>query len=545
MAYIAPGSIIRLIQGCPLNDTYENTILFESASAQQSYFSGLQHIDFLNQSYQRWDKGTLRLEDAPDDLIGYNYMMFQNTPFSSRWYYAFVTDVEYVNNTTATVSYAIDVMQTWHFDYTLHDCYIERQHAEHDAMYENLVPEDLDLGDSYTCVHTDAYDMNDQYICALATCDTAGGDGWEAQTKNGIFSGLNVISGLEVDDPTDVKTLISNLVGDGDEASIVNMFQYPKFIGGAASWYGADTQIITRTLSIGDGEYYPSNNKLFSYPYSYLLVSNNSGQTAVFHWEDFAYRALGNVDFEIRGCYVPTVSVLCFPMNHRGIVADFDSGLTYSDFPQCAWAGNTYAAWYAQNANQARLSIFTSAINNMFTGEMIGANAGQTRYMAQSAGLPVGQVAAGAAAGALAGGAVGAVVGAIGGAALGVASNMAKTADLKNSPDQAHGQTSVSALNTAMSRCAFHFYQMTIKRQFAEIIDDYFTMYGYAQHKVATPNRNARTRWTYVKTIGSDATGPIPKKHLDAINSIFDAGVRFWNNPGDIGNYSLGNPPRS
>lgn len=523
VAYIAPGSIIRLIQGCPLNDTYENTVLFDSASAQQTYFSGLTHLDFSNQSYQRWDKGSLKLEDAPDDLIGYNYMMFQNTPFSTRWYYAFITDVQYINNTTAEVSYTIDVMQTWHFDYALHDCFIERQHAESDNMYENLVPEDLDLGDNYVSVSQSAFDMNTLYLGILATCDINGDKQTSGVTHNNYYSGLNVIAGVPISDVSTVNSLIGNLVESGDESSIVAMYEYPSFMGDAATWYGSQSHAVTRVLSLGGSTYYPRNNKLYTYPYTYLLVSNNSGSTATYHWEDFTYGETQQVVFNVAGMHVPSPRALCYPLNHRGIPSDFDSGVMYDSFPQLAWTGDVFQAWYAQSENSARMGVLTTALNNMFTGMMIGAGTGGL------AGVP--------------GATVGAAVGAIGGAALGTASTLAKQMDLANTPSPSYGQTSVNSLNAAMSRCQFNFYQMTVKREFAEIIDDYFTMYGYAQHKVATPNRAARTRWTYVKTIGSDVSGPIPKKDLDKINQIFDAGVRFWKNPSEIGNYSLGNPP--
>ena len=77
--------------------------------------------------------------------------------------------------------------------------------------------------------------------------------------------------------------------------------------------------------------------------------------------------------------------------------------------------------------------------------------------------------------------------------------------------------------------------------EYAKRIDDFFTMYGYAQGIVATPNRRARQRFTYIKTIGCEISGSIPNDDQLKIKSIYDNGVRFWVNPSEIGNYTLAN----
>ena len=87
----------------------------------------------------------------------------------------------------------------------------------------------------------------------------------------------------------------------------------------------------------------------------------------------------------------------------------------------------------------------------------------------------------------------------------------------------------------------FLFYHRHITAQFARIIDEYFDMYGYALHRVAIPNVQARKRWTYVKTIGCAVVGTMPADDMRKIQQIFDNGVRFWRNPSEVGNYSLDN----
>ena len=75
------------------------------------------------------------------------------------------------------------------------------------------------------------------------------------------------------------------------------------------------------------------------------------------------------------------------------------------------------------------------------------------------------------------------------------------------------------------------------------MIDDYFTMFGYAVRQIGVPNMNARPYFTYVKTVGCTVHGNMPSDHAKQIEQIFDKGVRFWKSVDNIGNYNLNNAP--
>lgn len=55
----------------------------------------------------------MRVEKKAEDLYDCNYLAFQNTSFGSKWFYAFITSVEYVNNITSEITFEIDVLQTY------------------------------------------------------------------------------------------------------------------------------------------------------------------------------------------------------------------------------------------------------------------------------------------------------------------------------------------------------------------------------------------------------------------------------------------------
>ena len=56
---------------------------------------------------------------------------------------------------------------------------------------------------------------------------------------------------------------------------------------------------MARQLTL-DG-YAPRNNKLLSYPYNFLYVTNNQGNSAIYRWEFFNL-SLGHISLTIDAC---------------------------------------------------------------------------------------------------------------------------------------------------------------------------------------------------------------------------------------------------
>ena len=97
--------------------------------------------------------------------------------------------------------------------------------------------------------------------------------------------------------------------------------------------------------------------------------------------------------------------------------------------------------------------------------------------------------------------------------------------------------------NVALGKQQFYGGRCSVNRVQAKIIDDFFSLYGYAIKQVVKPNRSARPHWNYVKTVGCVCTGSVPSDDMNKICSIYDHGITFWNNGNEIGQYSLDNSP--
>jgi hypothetical protein len=93
-------------------------------------------------------------------LWGVNYVMFQNTSYNVKWFYGFVTKLEYKNATTTYVHFEIDVLQTWMFTMNFKPSYVVREHCKLWEIDGSPVLNTLDEGLNYGNVYETVNVMN-------------------------------------------------------------------------------------------------------------------------------------------------------------------------------------------------------------------------------------------------------------------------------------------------------------------------------------------------------------------------------------------------
>ena len=82
MAYVAPNSTVELFSNIGLNNNYDDSLYFASNSAKDSYFSGLTKLATATaMSYNREQRGYIRVELPMATVISASYMRFKNTSF--------------------------------------------------------------------------------------------------------------------------------------------------------------------------------------------------------------------------------------------------------------------------------------------------------------------------------------------------------------------------------------------------------------------------------------------------------------------------------
>ena len=174
MAAVTPSTDLYLLQ-CPIEIDNRNQINFTNATAQYNYFSGLNKLTVDNFSYQRKDS-TIRFPAHIDDIRNFNYVMYRNDNYSNKWFYAFIENMEYLNDSTTLIKIKTDVFQTWQFDLTYKRSFVIREHVNNDAIGANTSPEGLETGE-YLCQKTQMWEYNNrQYMICMQVTDLPGWD---------------------------------------------------------------------------------------------------------------------------------------------------------------------------------------------------------------------------------------------------------------------------------------------------------------------------------------------------------------------------------
>lgn len=527
----------------PLESDYKHTIYFNDKKAQEDYFKSkaiYKDLTYTDFSYQRKEH-KIRVPNHFDNLSGkVNYVMYKNKAYSNKWFYAFIVDIEYVNDAVSDVYIQTDVIQTWMFDYTLKSCFVEREHVKDDTIGKHTVPEMLETGE-YICNNTinDTSMDSTRFIVASAVNLETGADS-NIRLYNGVLNGWYYYCFSTVAEVrealSDIATLRSNdaivsifimptkfiHLEDGDNR-VVESHDVPKY---DLFGYDDDNTPIEKPTDVNG--YVPKNNKLLTYPYSYLLIDNNAGATATYHYELFEDKT--HCGFMIYGCITPGGSLRLIPSKYNGTDGKH-YGLNSGKFPVCGWQSDYYTNWLTQNAlnievqtEGIKLSGLQNAVNNAFdTGK-------------------------GASASIMSGDVVGGLTTAVQGGVNSYFIAQQQLNQIKGitamkemhafqSPTVS-GNIASGDINYCMGNIRFSAYQMSIKEEYARIIDNYFSMYGYQVNRVKTPNKNHRALYWYTKTVGCEIDGAIPNKDMQIIKTCYDSGITFWKNPTMIGKYT-------
>lgn len=515
--YIAPNSTIKLLRNVYLDNTYTNTIYFVGSQAQAEFFSGKAKYTLSNYTYQRKER-ILRVGILADNLYDCNYLMFQNTAFGNKWFYAFITNVEYVNNEASNITFEIDVMQTWYFDYTVKPSFIEREHSASDNVGDNLIPDDLELGE-YISDDFDGTALLGSYSIVVAATFDKNFDNVSGGTYSGIYSGLyyNVFTSY-----SEVNDFIDEATEQNKASGIVSVFMMPANMVGEVG-QPVQTHDISKPKKISgqiDG-YTPKNKKLYTYPYNFLYVTNLNGVSATFPYEYFSDG--DNCEFGLAGDMSCNPQVVLYPKNYKGVPANYNEKMILDGFPQCSYNTDSFKAWLAQTG-ASQLVSFAGGAATVIGGAM-------------KAGVAAGAATGAAGAGALA---IGGVPLAVVGGGIVIAGVLAGVFQHATLPPQAQNSMGNTAM-AAMRIKDFAFMHMHIRAEFAEIIDEYWDVYGYPTHRVKLPNIHTRPHWNYVKTVDVNIVGSVPSDDLAKIKAIYNKGVTFWRNGNEVGDYSLDN----
>lgn len=601
---ISPLSRLVLLN-TKLDYKYNNTLSFKNEQEQRTYFYTCRVPDIDNEftNIQPVRNNTVKILVNYDKLYRVNYVMYKNANFEDKWFYAFVVGRKYVNANITELTLEIDAFQTYMFDYKMKPSYIIRQTVDNDPLgYDSKTGEsvnrnqdNLQLGDYVTCDrHALAKNqLNDEMKPVIWAGDYPSTIGDFAYVVAGNFSG-RAYNGLYCIIPkygegvtTTDSELLTNLLNVFAEEqkvdSIVNIQllmqsqidiikQGNNNIGDNMPDLGDITldnlASVKNAGNVFDG-YKPKNNKLYSYPYIYFEIDNMQGQRQAYNFEDFY--DISDIQFSLKADVTNNPSIAMIPIDYRRTDSDnkfnlgfenWDYGISINNFPTCSYVTDYYKAWLAQqggieylqgtyNRQQNYLQESTTLNNKQAFWGGVGSVANSVTQ-----GI-VGAVTSPSVIGSL-----GAGVGALTSA---VSSGMETYYDIKlnnlqesNQYEQNEadynkmltvaqrqgdvpnvGNSNLKATNDVFT----FFYQIkSIRYQYAKMIDDYFSKYGYPIKELKEVKTNNRKNWDFIKVNDLNIYGDLPEEEKATIKSIYQSGVTIWHNPSTMLDYSQDNP---
>ena len=181
----------------PLQNDYKNQLTFSNATAQLNYFNSVIQHTFDNYTYIKKDN-VVQVGKNIDEIIDCNYLFYRNVGFTNKYYFCFITNMEYVNENCTRITFETDCYQTWLFQIEYKESFIEREHVNDDTVGLHTVPENLETGEYICNSHYKDATMDNyaQDLCFImaSTSQPIAGDAKDtvasSQIYNGIYTGL-------------------------------------------------------------------------------------------------------------------------------------------------------------------------------------------------------------------------------------------------------------------------------------------------------------------------------------------------------------------
>lgn len=562
----------------------KHQIKFNSVAEQNTFFWSQRPIKYIEDFTYIRKNSTLRIPENIDNLVEYNYCFYDNEEYTDKRYFCYITDMRYINDNMTEIDIVEDVYQTWHLFADFKECFVER---EHESNYQpngnyreiNTYPENLEMGEighlgitGYSSIFTPlaviAYQRNpktDGYYTGSSAVQSF-------PELNGIGTGLYycVMS---------MKFVGGQLYQMREHSdSILNIFTIPslamngyQFEDGStwnastnndfpATWLVSNFKAIPVDLTIPD--FAPTritdtpvsqiNNKMWIYPYRYLTLNLPSGQSKILRYENFGNSGeAGENKKQIRifSEINPNPTICFVPLNYNNLsktaisqpnlIESLDEMTTCSGYPTLSWLKDFFNTWVAQNSeiiqlnmDQERMNYNWDIVNSMVSGVDTGIQAIVQNQYNDNKNLS-----------------------ALGNFATTFTSmlqrsqnydyyiknqlaQITKQSMLPNQGSQGANGTTLLGYETIGNNL---FTVYSIKKEYFDRINKYFTVYGYTVNKFKIPNTDNRPNWNYLKTVDALLEGDVPEYAISGLEALYNNGITLWHNPATFMDYTQNN----
>lgn len=578
------GSDIRLLSGVPFSNDYKNTRWFDTVTDQTNYFLSKNVVYSVgdNSFVKIEGKNFVKVNKSIDDLWGTNYMMFRNESYNTKWFYAFVTKLEYVRTNLTYVHFEIDVFQTWKFTMNFKPSFVVREHCklwnDDGSPVVNTVDEGLNYGTEYSTVSVDKFQPYDNTFFLVIVSKELLHTG--NSTTNVITPMLNgspqplsfYVHPFQLDgssaaitlDGTDqtlspIKDVLRGLYNIDDAVNQIVSLYITDYIGVSVDTAGgklnlsmsvfdpvtiqdADDTLTTLylknlpdydslTKSMGskwDGFKTVKESKLLMHPYTQVILDDFKGNRVKIKPE---YITGPNINITAKGS-IGTSNHVSYgiqeynnPDSHSPLVMSDETGLinnTPNDVPIIVDLLSAYLQGNRNSLQNQKNSILFNGMMNNASTFMNAVPAAMSRNVLG-----------------VANGVTGIVQGTEN-ALLQIQGIQAKQQDIENTPPSLAKMGSNTYYSFGNGYNGVYLIKKHIKDEYITKLEDFFGMFGYKVNEVKTPNFHTRQYWNYVHTKNCNITADMNNEDLQELKNIFDNGITLWHTD-DVGNYSLDN----
>lgn len=532
----------------PWNSDLKNVQSYNSRAEQISTIQGLLSHKYEQINIIRRDSDLI-LKGVNEDLTQCNYLMYQNSDISNKWYFAFIDNVQYNSLNSVIISHTIDVWQTYQFDITYYKNLILRSHVAKsaDTVGRWLAPEPINVAPEFERKHNVFNNLSwvPQYVLHSTSVFNNSTKKYEYK-GNGTGATLSAEYGIFVDDDDDVQTVVKNYgklsaaealkSNDDDEYSnwiadlltgqtidkavklisttsisqlqdhrneLIGLYAIPAWVHDGTNKYATNNikkkevtvELPTTTLACG---YAPRNKKMLSSLCKAYLFYNENGFKLPLKPELFTS---GSPSFTVKSTELST----------NGFILQIGS---YADYT----AKTNKISYRCENRLGYDANTGLDKVLNTLTSAVGVVNA-------------VGSVASQA----FAGNVGGAVQGAVG--AVQQSINMIDALGQRGVSTGASGDIMSITENRAMPVFA----DVSPTESQCRYIDDYLDVYGYAINeigKISTYMKN-RSNWNYIQVANCNIKVSAPNDDVNKLKQMFESGVTIWHK--NFGDYDQAN----
>lgn len=497
---VTPNTIVKLYSGIPCDPTYQNVLQWDSVTEQNQFFAN--KVPVATYTDFQFIDGTreLRIKRQMENCYHINYVAYQNHRYGNKWFYAFVSDMRYLSPESTALILDEDVWASWQFDLTFNKSFVERETVSNDAIGAHTVPENVELGPYETTANKSiVFQYNRYRVYATNALD----DTWQpsypmgGDTSGGSFT--PVIANVPIYNKTYTITGWQSLVGD-----LENFASEGKADAVIAIVLESSGPSVRESFPQLTMNYAPRNNKLKTFPYV-CGVAYAPGQVLQLRYEQWPSK-----EYKLVTDGGPNQRFLFTPVNYAGELYNDAYQITIATTLSLPWISDYFQNWSAQNRAQNILGIVGGVLD--IAGGVVASAGGEGK------------------------GASGII-----GGAMKIGGVIAAKYQASIMPDVMRGTFENGCINMLNGKPSINLCCRSIRPEYAKIIDDYFSMFGYKVARVKEIELHSRSNWNFVKTIGCNVIGECPSTVIDSVKNMFDSGVTLWHN-GTFNYGTLDNP---